>query len=1082
MIKKTGFTLMAVFLMLTGGIAWAEDVDIFGGTEINVPPNVLIIFDNSGSMDEPTNTNLPETPYVWSTVYSGSFLMRRIYYWSDSRGTWLEWEDIGSDGWTDSSEVYCDDAREAINLEGYWKGMIFDGWWWFRNHPCGTWFDSYRMLRSGNYLNYLSQGGSQQRIKLDLAKEVVIDAVQSTPGVRFGIMIFNSDNDGGSILQPIGASTQDIVNSINSINAHTSTPLAETLAEAGLYFGGLPSWANSGRYTSPIQYRCQKNHVIIMTDGEPTYDSGSVLEEGYNYMDGPYVDINTRRSFIGDYDADGNDPGSYILGGSDYLDDVAKYLYDVDLLDSSGQDDSGISFFDYNPFAANNEEFAQQNIITHTIGFAIHNQLLADAAGHCVDAEGHQEGYYFTTEDNLTLEEIFGRIIGSIVNNNTQFVAPVVPVNRINRTYADNAIYLGLFRPDESGLWKGNLKKYGIRAEEDLNGTDVLRIKDRYGNNAVDNTNNFLATALSCWNAGSGLTEEGSDVTVGGVGLKLLSGGRNFKTYKPGTGIMDFSKLNLQITAADLGVSSDPVKNDLLDYLRSEGIYAAGSGNPKAREWVMGDVIQSEPAVLYDEANSRNVIFVGANDGFLHCFVDDDKGTSANLDDDTVTEAWSFVPWELLPKLKKIPPVSGATELTGDSDHDYYVDGSPVVYKTGTHNLVAFGLRRGGSGYYALNVDTYANPAWAWQIPDTILGGEVLGQSWSRPRFCRLKLFSEDDTGRDVLLLTGGYDTNQDLDDPGNADSVGRAVFAVDAATGALMNNLSFRAGSAGVGQQMNYCIVSLTSYDDNNDGFEDVVYAGDLGGNLFVFEDKNADGVWTGQLIFSADNGGNTTALKKFFSAPGMAQEVGFDYVYVGSGDRERPTDQSTVNRFYAIKNTWDITEPLTDSGTQLSNETADVLQGTRDTPSPLTEEEKILYRQSLYAKYGWYIEMESPGEKIVSSPLVFDKVVYFTTFVPQRFAPGNDPCSYPSGTGTARLWAVNYKTGEAVFPDFDGVADMLTKEDRYVVVGSGIPSDIGIIVTPQATFLGMGTQGSPSFVVSGSGSNVYRYYWLHQ
>ena len=267
---------MAVFLMLTGGIAWAEDVDIFGGTEINVPPNVLIIFDNSGSMDEPTNTNLPETPYVWSTVYSGSFLMRRIYYWSDSRGTWLEWEDIGSDGWTDSSEVYCDDAREAINLEGYWKGMIFDGWWWFRNHPCGTWFDSYRMLRSGNYLNYLSQGGSQQRIKLDLAKEVVIDAVQSTPGVRFGIMIFNSDNDGGSILQPIGASTQDIVNSINSINAHTSTPLAETLAEAGLYFGGLPSWANSGRYTSPIQYRCQKNHVIIMTDGEPTYDSGSL--------------------------------------------------------------------------------------------------------------------------------------------------------------------------------------------------------------------------------------------------------------------------------------------------------------------------------------------------------------------------------------------------------------------------------------------------------------------------------------------------------------------------------------------------------------------------------------------------------------------------------------------------------------------------------------------------------------------------------------------------------------------------------------------------------------------------------------
>mgnify|MGYP001041997572 CR=1 FL=1 len=41
-------------------------------------------------------------------------------------------------------------------------------------------------------------------------------------------------------------------------------------------------------------------------------------------------------------------------------------------------------------------------------------------------------------------------------------VAPVVPVSRMNRTYAGNKIYLGFFKPQQDGRWFGNVKRYKL--------------------------------------------------------------------------------------------------------------------------------------------------------------------------------------------------------------------------------------------------------------------------------------------------------------------------------------------------------------------------------------------------------------------------------------------------------------------------------------------------------------------------------------------------------------------------------------------------------------------------------------------
>jgi hypothetical protein len=89
---------------------------------------------------------------------------------------------------------------------------------------------------------------------------------------------------------------------------------------------------------------------------------------------------------------------------------------------------------------------------------------------------------------------------------------------------------------------------------------------------------------------------------------------------------------------------------------------------------------------------------------------------------------------------------------------------------------------------------------------------------------------------------------------------------------------------------------------------------------------------------------------------------------------------------------------------------------------------------------------------------------VIYYTTFTPDLGDPG-DPCFLSEGKG--RLYALNYKTGEAVF-NIDGISIgglELTEEDRSKIIGPSIPS--GVIITFIA---------NQSVAYAGVGGGVYR------
>ena len=981
-------TIILILCLAIPGVPLADDTEIYGTATISLEPNILIIFDTSGSMD---TVDIPGQVYDPDTTYAGSYPTNAVY--RSRSGSWQLFAD-------DVNDLQCASVKNLLLTDGYCREEI-------RNDTsCGG---SRNRLRLGNYMNYEVSGAGALTSRLSVAQEVIRNLIQNTDNVRFGLMRFN-DNDGGRIIAECGTSKGDLISSVNALTADGWTPLAETLAEAGLYFAGMDSWFNSGvTYTSPTQERCQKNYIILMTDGEPTKDVDPKLTSG------TYINGDT----IGDYDNDGNDPGSYSNDGSDYLDDVAKYLYENDC----------------NPAMGTGTSFEKQNIKIYTIGFQTDQQLLQDTATN-------GGGEYFTAHSISGLSEAFEEIMAHISEVNAVFVSPVVPVSRMNRAYAGNYVYVGFFKPRPSGRWHGNLKKYGLGSSGE--------ILDADGVEATLPDGTIKDNARSYWSSSS----DGPNVPAGGAGEVLLDQtSRNLYTYMGTQASLihtdnQFSTENTLITTSVLNVSSDTERTNLINE-----VYGGESS------WIMGDIIHSQPAVVHYDTNGdgeldSSFIFVGSNDGMLHSFNDSDG-----------SEVWGFIP----------PDQLGRLPLLLNDDHDYFVDGSSVVYEGTSQKILIFGERRGGNHYYALDVTTPNAPSWLYKIEPTILGGEQLGQSWSKPEIHTIKTGSE--TKDTVFLIAGGYDINQDAAAPSTSDSVGRAVFAVGVTDGGL-SSLNFNAGNY---SDMTHSIVDVSGFDSTGDGYMNRVYAGDLKGQMFAFEDDNGDGTWSSRVLFSAS--AVDSVQRKIFNAPDAVEESFGEIIFFGTGDRADPGETGEQNRLYAIKNEWVNSETFT---TLTESDLVDV---TDDLIQLGTAEQKSQVQAALETSKGWYIRLENQGEKMTSSPTVFAGVVYFTTYTPNPEGEGNedDPCYVPTARGIARLYAVDYLTGasvhdwsqEAEIDQKTGDAAELGKLDRIKVIGTSIPSAPVIAVLESGPKIFTGVEGGVAQEEPVATIDMNIYYW---
>ncbi|HEY2387734.1 MAG TPA: PilC/PilY family type IV pilus protein [Candidatus Binatia bacterium] len=980
------------------------DLDVFAAG-LSVQPNVLIQFDNSGSMN-----SAPD--YDPATSYSGTYTPATIY---------------------DRCKTFNSSTCTCTVTQTTWK-----------NHTNSCGFvdadsdgqddraPSY--VKNGNRRNFESNS-LYATPKLSTAKSVITGLLQdpANTSVRFGLEILNGTtiptdytsksqvtsyhNDKSILAAVVGTDHTTLATAVNALTAHDGTPLANRTIAAAHYFkhDGYFSLAD------PIQYTCQRNFLVIMTDGRPQVEGDTAFgscDSGFSdplcgaNADGKFSYIESWLGTPHDKDGDGVDPDYYHYhppagcdssspdqepceyqnGGSDYLDDVCKVLATTDLrADLDGQ----------------------QSLITYTIGFSVANGLLQRAA-----AEGG--GLYYTAGTADQLADAFQLALKSIQTQTESFVAPVVPVSQTTRTQSGDRLYIALFQPRDATLrWPGNLKKYAVSPTGDLLDAD--------GHAATDANGNILTNARSYWDTAA----SGSTVTKGGVGELLAnrSTPRNIYTHISGTDLTaaanSFSTGNASLTQAMLGAGSSGQRTNIINYISGVDSYDEDlDGNTtETRSWVLGDIVHSVPLVVHYSSTDA-LILIGGNDGMLHAF-----------DDSTGQELWAYVPEGLLGSLKVLTPTVGTTT------HPFFVDSSVKLVTIGSTKTVVFGLGRGGREYYALDVTSKTAPKFLWRDNNSTAGMSELGQTWSEPAFTKASISG---SAVDAMVVGAGYDTYFDTptNTAANGGGMGRGIFVINPSTGVLLKPLIRPAG-------MDWAIPSTVGVLDlTGDGIVDRAYVGDLGGQLW-----RLDSTLTATKLFTTGTGTAPTG-RKIYYPPDVVRDRGFLSVFFGTGDRSNPLQTTVVDRIYALH----------DDGTANRNE-SNLIDVTSDVRQNGSSSETSL-KTAIKNASGWFIQLNAnPGEKVLASPTAFFSI-FFSTFTPVSGA-----CN---AGGDARLYTLNYATGgipDSSVQDPDGPSGpgqppTVSTGMRVDIIGKSIPTELTVTIqkTSSAGFIASsGAVGQP-------------------
>lgn len=319
------------------------------------------------------------------------------------------------------------------------------------------------------------------------------------------------------------------------------------------------------------------------------------------------------------------------------------------------------------------------------------------------------------------------------------------------------------------------------------------------------------------------------------------------------------------------------------------------------------------------------VVFVGGNDGMLHGF-DSGNGKPASQpsgDPGTGAEVLAYIPRGLVTSVKALT----------DSPyvHRYWVDGSPFVgdaqigsAEDGGWGTVLVGtLGAGGKGYYVLDVTnpgnfSEANAADLVLIDTTDSGDADIGHQFHAPVFeaysntrsaqiVQLNKSVGNDKEWAVIMGNGYNSTNghpvlliQSLGD-GNGN---RPLYKVDACTvagNAVCGAAPFSGGDTNG-------LSAPRPVDVNGDGTVDLVYAGDLKGNLWKFDLTSASVAdWkvalSGQPMFVAK--GPTGERQPITAAPiAVVHPRGGFMIGFGTGKNltEADTLDTELNSFYGL------------------------------------------------------------------------------------------------------------------------------------------------------------------------------------
>jgi type IV pilus assembly protein PilY1 len=1092
--------------LLGASAAHADDTEIFmsQANTLGVQPNILLIFDTSGSMADPID--LDKAPYDPQLTYSGSCAANSLYWrrgpgappacnstqripvtanacaasstglsGSDAPGLWsgrlAQWN-AGQKRWSplDSRFTGQVECRNDAGMHGNANAAVWaaDGdpgpWSGTRNDEINWSSVSTYTLYTSNWLNWLYAPDDPVTVSRQVAAFAAAKTLAySIDGVNLGLMRFSSNAEGGMVTNPVQDMSvlvvhdddeedeeppviiphrEKLVRDLERFFPENTTPLTETLYEAGQYFAGRTveygdtSTGNFGAtspsveksrisgnrelYDSPIDFQCQRNFIILLTDGAPTEDNGA--EPAIAQLPG-FAAINP-----------GGCAGS---GQGRCLDEMARYLRNRDL-------------------APQDPLPGLQNVVTYTVGFGpeVQGSTLLQSTALAGGGEA------FSASDVVDLTNALQQIVADIGQRSATFTTASVAVNAFNRTQTSNEVFISVFQPTDTERWPGNLKKYSI-----LNGTVV----DAAQRAAVDpGTGFFVDTAQSIWTAGQ---PDGNRVEAGGAASKLPAPTpRKMYTHLPGAaqpsadltaGVNAVSTTNAQLSDAVLGTSTaEPARTQVIDWIRGVDVRDMnGNGNLTEANRFMGDPLHARPAlVTYGPDADDSIVFLPTNDGLLHA-----------VQGDTGVELWSFIPQELLPRLKDLYRDNGIVArsygldgevrvLRFDVNQDNVID--PVA---GDRVFIYFGMRRGGRSYYALDVSNPQLPRMLWQIGANASGARALpgvGETWSPPAIARVRIGGTthgQNNERFVLIFGGGYDPAQE-DAAFRADTSGNRIYMVDAVSG----NLLWYAGGPGSTGTPNLPLAKMTHsiparvsvLDLDGNGFADRMYAADLGGRVWRFDiwlDKPVGELVTGGVF--ADLGAASESVptientRRFYNGPDVAliqRRFGEAYLNIalGSGYRGHPLHTATRDRFYSLRDLQPFTRLIQ----------TDYDRATALTDGVLTDKTPDILGRIPFDSKGWKLELSLNGgwvgEKVLAEATTINGTILFPTYQP-RPPESAAPCA--PGIGINRAYALSVETGRPTIDFNDNM--QITQADAFTTLAqAGIAGEISYVLDTSA------------------------------
>lgn len=675
----------------------------------------------------------------------------------------------------------------------------------------------------------------------------------------------------------------------------------------------------------------------------------------------------------------------------------------------------------------------------------------------------NSRGQFFAAANPDELIDAMRKIIASVVAQSTSSTPAAVSLPILT---GGNSIYQGGY--DSSG-WAGSL----IRRKIDSTGQP----------------------GESEWNAACILTGGQCPDPTGSSTARDPNSRVIITSDGQGTGIP--FRLTSLTTAQRAGLDSDGHGAKRVDYIRGDRTQESLPATPlmRLRTSVLGAIINGEPAYVsaprsgfhdvfppsspeaiaaaaneddsyagYQNAERARAptVYAGANDGMLHAF-----------DAASGKELWAYIPNFLIE--------NGRLSAITDRNSDLVpgVD-SPAreadVFINGKWRTILLGSARlGGRGIYALDV-TDPNPGSEsaasgtgkialWEFtsgttasaagdPPCAAGSRTcasLGYTYDSANVARIKY-----QDKWVAVVSSGYFPNK-AESAANANDINEAaasrtsLLVIDIATGKLIREI--RTSAAPQTLPPGFKTFGLSTpmvYDEGSNEVDDIVYAGDLAGNLWRFDlsDGTDPANWKVDLMFTSyGNGGaanageqpiayNPTALRD--PSTRRAMIVVGTGKYLGEEDRTSTIkeqawygirDYGTASSHYPIRVNQLITQTLTQSGSDRTVSGYTGPTGTVPSSAPFMrvgrKSGSVAVTDSVRAQ-GWRVRLNIATEKGERAqrravPMVTANVALVYGLIPKS----DDPCdpgnrysvmAIDGGTGAALAMSSGEVAGSGV------------------------------------------------------------------